>query len=86
MSCQPKAARGCQRFDPSSRPPISFLADAMQFAVMCSAQRNRELITDLLSKSAILRELEVMRVARLTSAEQARLLRDEPQMMAIALP
>jgi hypothetical protein len=50
------------------------------------AQRYREFVADLLTEAVILCELEVMRVARLTSAEQARLLRDEPQMMAIALP
>jgi hypothetical protein len=37
-------------------PPQSFIAAAMDLPVMCSAQRHRELVTDLATKRTRLRE------------------------------
>jgi hypothetical protein len=55
--------------------PIDFLAGAVQFAMMRAAERDREFIADLLSKSARLRKAQMVRVAGLSAADKAGLLR-----------
>jgi hypothetical protein len=52
--------------------------------MMSSAQRDRELVTDLAAESAVLREPEMMRVARLTPTDQTGLLGDIAHVIAIA--
>jgi len=55
-------------------PPILFLSGAVQFAAMRPAQRHGEFVTDLLPKSARLRETQMVRVAGLPAADKAGLL------------
>jgi hypothetical protein len=58
----------------------------MQLPVMGAAERYRELVADLLSESAGLGESQVMRVARLSAADKARLLGHEAQVFPVAQP
>ena len=84
VGLRPELVRDPGRLDPGSRPPIHFLAGAVQFAMMRPAQRHRELVTDLLCQTAGLREPQMMRIAGLASADQAGLLGDEPEMDLVA--
>jgi hypothetical protein len=58
----------------------------MQLAVLGTAVRNEELVTDLLSESARLGKAQVMRIARLPAADEAWLLGNKAQVLPIALP
>ena len=55
-----------------------------QFAMMSTAQWDRELITHLSSKCSALCKSEVVRIGRTPAANQARLSRDEFHMLSIA--
>jgi hypothetical protein len=50
-------------FKSVSRPPVPFLAGAVQFAMMRAAERDRKFIADLLPKSARLRKAMVKKRA-----------------------
>ena len=50
-------------------PPLAFVAVTMQLAMMAAAQGDRELVTDLATKRAVLRKAQVMGVARVTTAD-----------------
>ena len=65
-------------------PPCRFITVTMQFAMVASAERDGELVTDLAAERAALCEAEVMGVGRLPSADQAGLLRDVTEVIAIA--
>ncbi len=86
MGLQPKRARRSGSIYSIPTPPDSFVSAAMHFTVMSSAQRHRELVADLAPKGATLRKAQVMGVARLTTAHEAALLGDKPDMIAVANP
>jgi hypothetical protein len=65
-------------------PPRRFVTVAVELAMVPAAQRYCELITDLTAKSAVLREPQMMRVARPTSADQAALLGNIAHVIAVA--
>ena len=65
-------------------PPRRFVTVAVELAMMSPAQGNCELITDLAAKSAVLGEPQMMRVARLSPADQTGLLGDKAHVIAIA--
>jgi hypothetical protein len=56
----------------------------MQLAMMAAAQRDGELIADLAGERPALGKAQVMGIARLTAADQARLLGDEIHVVAVA--
>ena len=58
----------------------------MHFAMMASAQGNRELVADFPAKGAALRKSKMMRVRRASPTEEARLLGNEPKVFFIANP
>jgi hypothetical protein len=58
----------------------------MQFAMVTATQRNGELVTDFATECRVLREAQMMSVRRLSAANQARLLGNEPDMIAVAQP
>jgi hypothetical protein len=58
----PQVARRFERFKAVSRPPISFLAGAVQFAMMRAAKGHGELVVDLLCQAARLRKAKMMRI------------------------
>src|SRR5579859_6178302 len=86
MRQSPQAACGFQRLKAVSRPPVPFLAGAVQFTVMRPAKRNCEFIADLVSKSAGLCETQVVRVAGLATADEAGLCRHKAQMLFVPQP
>jgi len=59
------------RVDADLPPPRGFVAGAVDLAMVSSAQRHGELITDLAAGCAVLCEAQVMRVQRLAAAIQA---------------
>ena len=79
MGFQPKLARQTDGLETGSRPPVGFLAGAVQFAMVCPAQRDREFLADLEAETAGLREPQMVGVAGLAPANEARLFGDEPQ-------
>jgi hypothetical protein len=74
---QPQRAGGTGRIEPEFLPPSGFVAVTMEFAMMRSAEWDRELVADLAPKSSVLREAQMMGIAWLTSADQTRLLGDK---------
>jgi hypothetical protein len=50
MGLQPKDARGGSRIDCGLVPPGGFIATAMKLAVVSPAERDGELIADLVAK------------------------------------
>jgi hypothetical protein len=58
----------------------------MNFAVVTPAERDGELVADFSSKRAALGKAEVVSVAGVPAADQARLLRDVTEVVAIADP
>ena len=57
----------------------------MDGAMMGAAKRDGEFITGFTTQSARLREAQMMCVGRLAAAEQAGLLRDKTQVLAVAI-
>ena len=56
----------------------------MEFAMMAAAERHGELIARLAAESAALRKAQMMGVARLPAADQARLAGDKSDVVAVA--
>ena len=65
-------------------PPRCFVPTSMQFAVMSTAQWDRELITHLSSKCSALCKSEVVRIGRTPTANQTGMSCDEFHMLSIA--
>jgi hypothetical protein len=61
-------------------PPGDFVAMAMQLLMMLAAEWDRKFVADLASERSRLGKFEVVRIARLAPADQARLRGDKPQM------
>jgi len=80
----PKSLRGRQRIDIELSPPDAFVSATMKLAMVMPTQGNSVFVTDLTPHGSLLRELEVMRIGRLTAAGEARLGANEFQMLAIA--
>ena len=59
---QPKLARQVDGFETCLRPPVRFLAGAMQFAMVGPAQRYCEFVADLEAEAAGLREPQMVAV------------------------
>ena len=61
-----------------------FITVTMQLPMMSSAQRHRELVADLATECTRLREAQMVRIARPSAADQARLLDHMPDMIAVS--
>jgi hypothetical protein len=81
----PQPVRHRHRVDVGGLPPRRLIAVPVEGAMVGAAERHRELIADPASQGPRLHESEVMGVARLPPAEEARLRRHELQMGAIAV-
>jgi hypothetical protein len=57
---------------------------AMDFAMMAAAERDGELVADFAAECPALGKVQVVGVAGLAAADQAGLLRDEPEVIAVA--
>ena len=69
----PWTKRNRDRIDIDTGPPRYFVTVGVQFAVVDPTDGNRVLVADLSSKSSRLGEAEMMRFARGSSADYARL-------------
>ena len=58
-------------------PPLGFVAAAMNLAVMSAAQWHREFVAHLAAERRVLGKPDVVSVDWLSSADEARLRRDE---------
>src|SRR5262245_56799952 len=67
----PKFTCYFQRVDTQSIPPFKFFVASVSFSVMCSTQRHREFITDLLAEPFGLLKAQVVSVRRFSAANQA---------------
>ena len=77
MSLFPKILSDPSRIDLQVFPPSHFVTRLMQLPVMPTTERYCELIADFQANAARLRKSQVMRVARLSSADKTGLGRDE---------
>jgi hypothetical protein len=77
MSLFPKILSGRKCIDLKVFPPGDFVTRLVQLPVMTAAEWYCELITDFQANAARLRKSKMMRIARLSSADKARLRRDE---------
>ena len=84
MALQPQHPGLGEGIDACFAPPSRFIAMAMQFAVMAAAERDGELVADLAAERPALGKAQMMGIAGLAAAEEARLLGDEADMLAIA--
>ena len=69
---------------PGFLPPSGFVTTAMHLAMVPSTQRDCELIADLAPERPVLGETQMMRVRRAATADEARLLGNMADMLAIA--
>ena len=77
---QPQLARESDGLETGFRPPVGFLAGPVQFAMVCAAQRDGKLVADLEAETAGLRKPQMMGIAGLAPADEARLFGDKAQM------
>ena len=81
---QPKLARESDGLETGFRPPVRFPAGPVQFAMVCPAQWNREFVADLEAETAGWRKPQMMGIAGLAPANEARLFGHEPQVGLVA--
>ena len=79
MGFQPELARQADGLEICFGPPVRFLTGAVQFAMVCPAQWDREFVADLEAETAGLRKAQMMGIAGLAPANEARLFGHEPQ-------
>src|ERR1700722_15681409 len=81
----PELARDLDRVDAGLLPPRTLIADTMNLAVMCPAQRSDEFVAHLPTKRTRLCEAKVVRIGRRSSTDKTRLLSNEPEMVFVAI-
>lgn len=86
MALLPKPLGDFQRINLEFLPPRHLIARLMELPVMATTEGDSELITDFHTQSSRLRKTQVMRVGRLTCADQAGLRRNKLQMRFVAKP
>ena len=86
MRFEPECARRESRIGPNVPPPCGFIAAAMDFAMVPSAQWNGVLITDLATECSALGKAEVVGIGGAATANQARVLRNSSHVIAVAYP
>jgi hypothetical protein len=84
MRFEPQCAGSNGRIKHGFPPPRGFIATAVEFAMVSSTQRHRELIADLATECPGLGEAQMMRVRRAATADKTRLPGDIADMLAIA--
>ena len=83
MRLQPKPAGRDGRIYPGLPPPICFVAAAVHFAMVASAQRDGELIADFAPEGRMLCKSQVMGVRGPSAANQARLFGNRFDVIAV---
>ena len=84
MGLIPKPIGDFQRVDVKVLPPGDFVAALMELAVMAATQWDGELVADFEAQGSRLGKPQMVGIARLASAYQARLRSNEPQMRFVA--
>src|SRR4051794_34104396 len=67
-----------------SLPPTYFAYRSMCFAMMCTTERHREFVADLLSKCQGLSKPQMVWIRRLSSADQTRLRPHQLEVLLVA--
>ena len=86
MRLQPKRAGLDGRINAGLLPPIGLVPAAVHFAMMAPAQWDGEFVADLAPEGRMLRKSQVMGVGRPSAANQARLLGNRFDVIAVADP
>ena len=86
MGLEPKRPGCSRRIDVGFLPPSSFIAAAMDFAMVSAAEWHREFVAHLAAKRPILGKAQMMSIGWRAAADQTGLLDDEPHMIAVAYP
>jgi hypothetical protein len=81
-----ECARCSGRVDPAGPPPCPFIAMAVDFAMVASAEGDDELVTDVAPQSPALGKPQMMRIGRAATANQAGLLGYMADVVAIPHP
>src|SRR6516164_4274086 len=84
MGLRPQARGNDQGIDTLLLPPGALIALPMKLPVMQPADRNGVAVADLPPHCPLLRELDVVGIRGRAAANEARLSRHKPQMIAIA--
>jgi hypothetical protein len=66
------------------RPPVGFIAAAMDLAMMAPTKRNGKLVANFAAERAVLGEPQMMGIDGSTAANQTRLLGDESEVHLVA--
>ena len=85
MRFGPKFSRSVERINASRRPPLRFVASAVQFAMMATAQRHGEFVADLEAKTSGLGESQMVGIAGLPATDHAGLFGDKAKVNFVAL-
>jgi len=80
---EPKRSCDSVRIEPEFLPPPGFITVPMQLAMMSPAERHGEFVADLTTECTGLREAQMVWIARLPTADQARLLNHMPDVIAV---
>jgi len=83
---QPQYPCGYGRINAALPPPRGFVAAAVNLAMMSAAEWHSELVTGLSPQCATLREAKVVGIGGLSTANQARALGNEFDVISIANP
>ena len=86
MGFEPEGSGCLGGIDPHLSPPCCFIAAAVNFSMVPTTERHRELVAYLAAKCAALSKTQMMRVRRNSTADQAGLLRNKSDMLAVANP
>ena len=86
MRFQPQFSCRDGRIDPRLPPPCYFVAAAVNLAVVAATQGNGELVADFATERPALAIAQMMGIARLATANQARMLGDVPDVVAVPNP
>ena len=84
MGFEPEGSGCLGRIDTDLLPPCPFIAAAMNFAMMPTTERHRELVAYLAAQCAALSKTQVMRVRRNSTTDQAGLLGNKSDVLAIS--
>src|SRR6516165_5660982 len=83
MGFKPKCTGGSKRIYSGVPPPRSFITGPMDLTMMRATERHRKLVTRLAAECTSLRKTEVMRIRWTSTANQARLFDNMPDVLPI---
>jgi len=84
MRFEPQSAGHNRRIYSYFPPPRGFIATAMDLTVMSSTQGDSKFIADLAAECPALRKSQVVRIGRLATTNQTRLLGHKSDVLAVA--